>query len=188
MELKWEHLHSEMLMALNRCKAMEGTEAGGAACCYNASLAYWQKVRLEFLTRVMYVDTEEIEFFRNVKPLFTAQVEFYMLVNQALLFLPESKTELPAFWQQEAKRMERFTEKHHEFVGYYKSGAADRDSHLFLRRNNQMEAPSTESFYQDHDLRSSRDHLVRGLRAHQMYQEYVQAKLAELRQPAPGNQ
>lgn len=183
MEVKWEKLYSDLLVAINRCWSQEPAEADAAACSYRASLAYWHKLKVEFLQRQIYIDSEEIEFFRNVKPQFTSHIEYFLMLNQALLFVPEDKVEQTAYWQQESQRLEKFVEKNEAFIKYYQGRFHYQDRRLFLQRNNNKETPlSNERLYEDAELRCSHDHIVRSLLANELYHDYVQTKLNKLLQ------
>lgn len=169
-----------MLDDLDRYKTIELPETERAECCYRAALNYWLKVKEHFFQRVIYVDTEEIEFFREVKPQFTALIEYYLILNQGLLFIPEKLEDRIAYWEEEAKRYQRFYVRNRTFIEYYESGCNKEDMHYFLARyNNQFMMPQ-ERIYEDSDCRTSHDHLVRGLIANRMYLDFAQEKLAEL--------
>ncbi len=180
MNEKWKHFYSLMQDDLNRCRTMELPETERAECCYRVALNYWLKIKEHFLQRVIYVDTEEIEFFREVKPQFTAFIEYYLILNQGLLFIPEKIEDRISYWEEEAKRYQRFYVRNKTFIEYYESGCNSQDMQYFLVRYNEQTIMPQERIYEDHDCRSSHDHVVRGFIANRMYRDFVQEKLVEL--------
>lgn len=94
--------------------------------------------------------------------------------------MPEDKETAIRYWKEEAGRYQRFQKRHADFIQYYDSGCRERDAEYFLLRNNRMDTKPQERLYEDEDCRSSHDHLVRGLLASRMYQEYVEEKLKQL--------
>ncbi|MEP7375270.1 MAG: RteC domain-containing protein [Chitinophagaceae bacterium] len=180
MSLHWESLLDELLEELIRLRALSLPESDKAELCFRLAVQYWHRLKERFFLRVMNIDKEEIEFFKQIKPVFTAFIEYYLMINQSLLFMPEGSDEKLVYWTDEEKRYHRFNERNETFIAYYKSGLVDQDDRYFLQRNNQLDPSSQERIYEDEDCRSSHDHLVRGLLAGRMYGEYVQEKLNEL--------
>lgn len=180
MNPKYEPLYRDMLNDMARCRMLELPDAEIAESCYRVALNYWRRLKEYFGQRVMYVDEEEIEFFKYVKPEFTAYIEYNLLLNQALLFIPEDKEAAIRYWKEEAGRYQRFQKRHADFIQYYDSRCREKDADYFLLRNYRVDMKPQERIYEDEDCRSSHDHLVRGLLAGRMYQEYVEEKLKQL--------
>lgn len=180
MHPKWEPLYDQLLAELAQCRDGDKPEADQAECGYRIAVEYWLLAKQKFMARVMQVDDEEIEFFREIKPRFTAYIEYYLILNQAVLFVPEEQLNETSYWQEEQTRYKRFYERNKDFIAYYESGSIDKNYHYFLERNNYTDAPSHERIYEDGDCRSSHDHLVRGLLANQLYSAYVQERLNHL--------
>ena len=182
MKAVFEHLHQELLADLKRSWQLELPEAERVECCYRVAMDYWLKVKEIYLTRVKYDEEFEINFFRELKPLFTSHIEYYLILNQALLFIPGEAEKVVIYWEAEARRYQRFCDKHNVFIRYYEGYRTEDDKAYFLRRNNRQETPPQERLYEDEDCRSSHDHLVRGLLANSLYHEYVNKKLEALKQ------
>lgn len=182
MHPKWEIVYTEMLADIDRCKKMDLPETERTESCYRVSVNYWFRVKELFMSRVIYDDMEEIVFFKSVKPQFTSYIEYYLVLNQGLLFIPEEAEERLLYWQEEAKRHQRFCDRHVDFIGYYEAGSIDQDANYFLQRNNRIAAMPQERIYEDADCRCSHDHLVRGLLANRMYHEYVSGKITQLQE------
>ncbi|HEX7903910.1 MAG TPA: RteC domain-containing protein [Chitinophagaceae bacterium] len=180
MKHQWEHFYSLMLIDLRHANAMKLPKIEWVECCYWIAKNYWYKLKELFLERIIYADSEEIEFFRDVKPKFTSHIEYYLILSQGLLFAPDSPSEQLEYWEGELRRYQRFYAPNDMVINYYESGCHSSDALYFLQRNNQQGLLLHERIYEDMDCRSSHDHVVRGLLAHRMYQDYVQRKLFEL--------
>lgn len=175
-----EQLHHELLADLNRIWQLELPEAKRVESCYHVATDYWLKVKEVFKEPTVYNEQEEICFFKELKPLFTCHIEYYLILNQALLFLPEDPEIIVGYWQGELKRYFRFYEKHRDFIKYFEGYSTEYDSEYFTRRNNRLQAQPQERIYDDEDCRSTHDQIVRGLMANSMYYEYAGKKLEEL--------
>ncbi|MEI9945864.1 MAG: RteC domain-containing protein [Chitinophagaceae bacterium] len=149
--------------------------------CYSIAIDHWQRIKIQFKGRTIQIDEEEIIFFRNVKPAFTAHIEYYLMMNQSLLFVPYNHSSKVEYWQEQEKRLKRFQERHFSFVAYYEQEQYDKDAQYFLSRNNLVTVLSGENVYRDIDCRSSHDHLVRGLLANRMYNAFAEGKLKEIK-------
>jgi hypothetical protein len=177
MNPKWEILYEQMLADIDHREKMALPETECVESCYRVALHYWHELEKLFQSRKMQVDVEEIEFFKEVKPHFTSHIEYYLILNQVLLFIPNDDLEKRTYWNEEGGRYQRYRKRHDIFVQYYESGSIDRDADYFLQRNNRLETPSHEKIYGDADCRSSHDHIVRGLLANRMYHDYVQGRI-----------
>jgi hypothetical protein len=171
MENCFEDIHKNMLAELANTERMEDK--------FHVAMEYWLAVKEIFKSRP-YDHDGEMEFFRNIKPLFTSYIEYYLLLNKSLAFLPEDAEGAIAFWEEETKQLQRYCEKHADFIRYYESYSSEFDSDYFTRGNNRQTAPPQGRIYEDGDCRSSHDHIVRGLLARRMYNEYVLERLEEL--------
>jgi RteC protein len=180
MKPEYELLYKDMLKDIERCSGIDLPETEIAECCYQIAINYWQKLKEGFQKKSIYADADEIEFFKMVKPEFTSYIEYNLILNQGLLFIPAEREQALNYWKEEVKRHQRFLERNRVFVEYYESGSIEQDAECFLQRNNRLTAMPQERIYEDNDCRSSHDHLVRGLLANRMYKEYVDKRIKQL--------
>jgi hypothetical protein len=178
---EWEPVFDKFQEQLRQLTTANMAENELAENLYMFSLDYWLIVKRKFLQNTTITENEEIAFFRHVKPRFSATIEYYLLVNQGLIFNPSDPFESIAFWNDEQRRYARFCERNHEFVHYYESGAVNNDASYFLRKNNQQPIPYSEKVYLDENCRSAKDHLIRGLLAGRRYQHYVEKRAGNLK-------
>jgi hypothetical protein len=170
-------LYDEMLIAIadkirqpNKTEMVEG--------CFWIASKYWETLKKETDTSIFNNEASAINFFKKVKPKFTSQVQYYSMLAEAILFVPEETDIQYEYWKKEQARYLRFCDKHKKFVEYYESGAVYLDSIYFVKVGPDW-IPSFQPVNYDADKKfcSSHDHLVRGLLAHRMYNAYVQERL-----------
>lgn len=118
------------------CKNKGFDEEKEIECCFQVCSKYWNEVRIVLSNYEFKTDTEEIDFFKNIKPLFTSEIEYYNLLYHAQLFKPPfDEEELQKFWQREFIRMERFIENHQAFYQYILNNDTSLDAIYYLRQN-----------------------------------------------------
>ncbi|GAB2815363.1 RteC domain-containing protein [Ferruginibacter profundus] len=144
--------------------------------CFNIVIHCWGKIKKYLESYIFTTETEEIHFFKNIKPLFIAAIEYYTLHYQAILFKPSNDTNaLAAYWMHELKRVEKFYTRHKEFYQYYSSGQNYNDRSYFTRACNTGKAAGSK--LSDINTASSQDHVVACIIAYQKYRKYVEAEL-----------
>ncbi len=187
MKEKFSQLYEEMMSDVKRLLKKELPELERAESCYRITLKYWEEVKKD-CTKIKFADqSEEIEFFREIKPRFTCQIEYYIFLYEALLMEPKNSTvnsiqDIIRFWEDEPKRYKRFYDKNEEFIQYYESGKRHFDSQYFIRTNKNPGITSTVRMYDmDSGLYSLYGQLLTTWLANKMYHEYVQAKIEELK-------
>lgn len=194
----YETLYQEMLKDIERCMGLSHPEKENAESCFWIARNYWEKLKEEVKKRVFKNASEEIRFFREVKPQFTFHIEYFVILTEALQFEP-SVLQAPAdirnqmshdswetanqkiiteYWEQEEKRFKRFCQKHGEFIEYYESGEHCKDSLYFLRENDTRKDAILMSLYDtDKDLSTYYSQLLRSYLANKRYWNYVNEKI-----------
>ena len=104
-------------------------------CCYQLSSKYLFQLRQMVSKYQFKSEEEEIDFFKNIHPLFTSEIEYCKLLFHAVLFTPPDEEEGRKFWQREYLRLERFLENQSDFAVYMLSGNTCHDKEFFLRKN-----------------------------------------------------
>jgi hypothetical protein len=123
-------------------------------------------------------DGEEIDFFRNVKPAFTRFIEYYRILNEALLFMPPNEPLQWPYWNNELGRYSRFRNKHVIFTRQYEGNRREKDEMYFLTRNYVVSTAIPMNVYDtDSSFCTLGDPLVSSLLALSMYRNYVNARL-----------
>ncbi|MBS1564485.1 MAG: RteC domain-containing protein, partial [Bacteroidetes bacterium] len=129
---------------------------------------------------------EEIRFFREIKPAFTSEVEYYNLLYHVEIFKPVSREELLAFWLRERQRLTDFIREHEAFYQYYKGGETHSDLQYFTRAGSQSaRLPEAKIYDRDANATTGYDYLVTSLLALERFARYVDDKLSGLKE-GPG--
>lgn len=174
----WKKLYEELTTALREVEQASLSLSKKTEESYYLAVEFWLKLKEAYLAETVQEPGDEICFFKKTKPRFTAYIEYFMLCNQALLFIPKEQEAQLEHWREQAKRYHRFRERHESFIHDYENCVTGHDA-VWYRRDTTLLQPQ-ERIYEDYDCRSSHDHLVRGLLAHRLYHDFVQQQLNQL--------
>lgn len=136
MEEKWNALHNEMYRDTTELlrgapATLEQSETG-----YKIALGYWEEVKNLVRQNGFHTEDQEIGFFSSVKPKFTGQLEYFLLLYQHRLFCPPGKSDTTPFFIHEIEKIERFRDLHNSFINFYRNRKKDPviAQQYFLRR------------------------------------------------------
>ena len=126
-------------------------------------------------------EAEEIEFFKIVKPRLYHRLIYYRKVYNIEMNRPVGVESQKAYLIDEIKAINRYTNKHSDFVRYYRSGMTHLDSLYYLRSRTDT-ALYLESFHYERDPRFSTnaDFKVAKLLANDMLSVYLKEELEAL--------
>ncbi|MEP7375998.1 MAG: RteC domain-containing protein [Chitinophagaceae bacterium] len=145
--------------------------------CFIIGNQYWAIIRHDAANYEFENSEEEIFFFKELKPLFTAQVEFYSLFYHLHLFKSEvfDPARIKVFLSREVLRLEKFIAERRDFYDYYKAGRTDKDEVFFTRKKNNF---NNQVVYElEARTVSSHDPLISSLLALERYNKYVRNEL-----------
>jgi hypothetical protein len=149
--------------------------------CFRSSLECWGKIGNLARKNGFCDESEEIGFFKEVKPTFGACLEYYTFRYHALLFAPvDNPGEMRRFWHWEEKKMRRFFDDNREFCAYLRGGDTRRDKEYFLRCPSAFaeSRPWGDNVLElETDLLSPKDHLVTIIKAYDRYGKFIETKL-----------
>jgi len=171
-------LYSQMQEEINELKKYCNNEILLVEKCFSIALHYWNKIKHRLAIFTFKQEEEEIIFFKNIRPLFIAAIEYYTLQYQALLFKPSNDPdELALYWLQQLKRVTLFYDRHKEFYHYYLSGQTNNDKAYFTRS-----ASSADTFKKnDFNMKSSSyDDIAARIMAYRQYNSYAEEQLRTL--------
>lgn len=178
----YENLHTEMLEEIKENQDTDLPEAERAAVAFWIANRYWDKLKERFSSSVFTNDESEIEFFKIVKPQFTGYIQYFTMISEALLFIPDQRENEITYWEEEMKRYDFFCNKHGEFVKYYESGMDDLDKQYFTKApKNWKHASPMVTYDSEKKFCSTHDWLVRGLVAHRMYNGFAKGRREKIR-------
>ncbi len=168
---------------IDRCLQLDLPESERVESCCWIAHNYWQKLKELIKDREFKDESEEIDFFRNVKPQFTFYAEYFVILSEALMFVPKDIPSAIDYWQGEEKRFNRFCNKHQDFISYYENNQRHSDSAYFLRANVDPGFVSRVAIFgADTECCSNYDRNVSGYLAQKKYYEYVKQRIQLLKQ------
>ncbi len=129
-------LYAQMQEEIGQLEALSKNEITRLEGCFSIALTYLEKIKERSASYVFRYETDEIHFFKHIRPLFMAAKEYYTLLYQAVLFKPNDKDQLVAYWLQQLKRADRFNNRNREFYQYYTNGCTHKDKLYFTRVGN----------------------------------------------------
>src|ERR1700742_5135710 len=134
MSPEFQEYYKQLLAAFHSHEATSRTEMEMIEACFKSSLDQWGKVCKLVKVKGFGDVREEICFFREVKPAFTAYIEYYTFRYHAILFAPQNDPlEMKRFWRWEERKMQRFYDNNREFCRYMHEGDTRCDIEYFLR-------------------------------------------------------
>lgn len=137
----------------------------------------------EFITSYEFKDaTEEIHFFKNVKPRLCAHLIYYRTIYNIEMNRPVGNIEVQrTYLNKELEDIQDFINKRLDFYRYWRSGCSNLDEIYFMRDKTDMEL-YLESFYYELDPKFSTnyDFKVARILANDMLQVFIQSELEAL--------
>jgi hypothetical protein len=128
----------EMMVAEIKCKK-NGTanEEERIQLCFEIASNYKEKIKETVRNHQFNNQTDEIFFFKKVKPLFNAEVEYYTYRYHVVLFKTKEMdvdvNELDEFYKRQLVRKEKFKREFQAFYDYITGGATYADKQWFTR-------------------------------------------------------
>lgn len=149
-------------------------------CSFSLCYTYWVTITKTLATYVFPSLEEEIIFFKETKPLFTCEIEYFNLLYHCELFKPcYSKKKCISFFSREKQRLDRFLISENLFYKYYKNGNTHLDEHYFTRTSHVESDILLKSYNLDLRLISPKDHLVSQIMALEKYTIYIETVLSD---------
>src|SRR5687767_8427834 len=105
-------------------------------CCFHKAERHWRVLADQVASIEFATPKEEIHFFKDFKPLFTSEIEYYNMVYHSEVFKPvEDPVGELKYWQRESNKLDLFVVANSEFYIYYKGGQTYHDKDWFVRAN-----------------------------------------------------
>jgi len=184
MNRKAEQLYQTMLTDLLYCQQKGMSHQEEIDCCFQISNKYWAVLKNEVGNYEFEFVIDEIHFFKKIKPLFIAQIEYYGYLQHAQSFKESTNDSvtLQEFWKRESNRLKKFIRKNEAVYNYYKNEETENDESWFVRANNDLSNFLSASSYDlDANANTSHDHLISKIIALEKYDEYVKKELEEIK-------
>ena len=167
-----------------RLKKIESSDLNILKKSLEASLVLddaFQRLREFIDTHIFKDEAEEIEFFKVVKPRLYHRLIYYRKVYNIEMNRPVGVDSQRAYLIDEIKAINRYNNKHSDFVRYYRSGMTHLDSLYYLRNRNDTTL-YLESFHYERDPKFSTnaDFKVAKLLANELLSAYLKGELEAL--------
>jgi hypothetical protein len=185
MKEEYRQLYEKMLFEMEDCGKRYATEKEQIECCFQTCERNWNALLKLFNHRQFRTVSDEIWFFKTVKPAFTGLLEYFALVYKAALFHPETGSDLQDihnFWRKELHQAEKFLSENEQLYHYYKTGRTEMDE-VYFRRSAQSGDPSGQPIHRNHysgaffQNNSSHDGIFAAILARDKYLGYVKRKI-----------
>lgn len=141
-----------------------------------------EKLKAFFLEHHGKSKTEEIIFFRNIKPKLVAQLITYNEVYTIATNKPfASKKTIRKYFKAELKKLETYAKDHSEFYKYYHSGNRYLDHKYFVRGQHDLRLTLDSCYFQaDQRFATSHDYKLARLLANQEIKAFLENELNRL--------
>lgn len=142
---------------------------------YQVAAHYWQRAKQEVRQSGFHDDAAEIDFFKHLKPRFTALLEYYLLLFRYYLFADAGSDALEQYRKDEIDRIRQFRETHASFIQYYEQARTEWDDVYFLRRKfNKIQHPPSQVYDRASDLWTNGDWILTLLHANTRFEQFLQ--------------
>lgn len=128
--------------------------------------------------------SEEIEFFKKVKPVFAAKLIYFNEIYNIEIAKPSgSKKAIKKHYNNHLQKLKLFHKENIEFYKYYRAGNDSLDKKYFLRGKHDIKL-TLDSFYfqSDFNFATSHDYKVAQIIANDEIQSFLNANLKSLKQ------
>ncbi len=133
MLLRYSPLYRQLEDDLELCNRDEPDNIRKTEKSFWISNQYWLRAKELYKNPEVKSESEEIHFFREVKPRFTSNIEYFAILNEALTFSEKNNAENPRFWDEEMSRFSRFRSKHSSFIIYIEGKNHVQDRKYFVK-------------------------------------------------------
>jgi RteC protein len=142
---------------------------------YETVAHYWRWVKDHIHQSNFLSDAAEIDFFRNIKPKFTAFLEYFLLLYRYQVSAGGGEDTLDQFRREELDRIRKFREKHATFINYYEQGGTGWDDVYFLRRKfNKVQRPPSQVYDRVREFWTNGDWIITRLQADRLFEQLLQ--------------
>jgi hypothetical protein len=182
MKANFLELYESLVRDINAILKQDSSDTKKMESCFRCGIDHWNRLKEKIKSEDFATDEEEIHFFKDIKPRFTGEIEYYTQRYHALLFFPaDDKQTQQLFWEGEISRIDKFFGSFHAFYDYHKLGKTDRDKRYFLRRNSDgSNLPHANVFDMDTQTATSHDWLITNMIGYEKYRRFVLAEMQKL--------
>jgi hypothetical protein len=155
-----------------------------------ASIASLEQLKSFFKKHNFTSKSEEIEFFKDIKPQLASKLIFYNEIYNIEISKPSgSDKTIRKHYNKELSKLKIFFDENLEFYKYYRTGNTCLDKKYFLRRKYDIRMTLDTSYFQsDYDFTTSHDFKVAKIIANDKIQLYLETSLQKYQNGNQDNQ
>jgi len=141
-----------------------------------------ERLKTTFLNYQFENKSEEIDFFRNVKPQFAAKLIYYNDIYNIETNKPfGSKKAIRKYYNAELIKLETYFSENLEFYRYYRTGNSNLDNKYFIRGKHDVRHTLDSFYFQaDHRFSTSHDYKVARILANDTIKIYLETEISKL--------
>ncbi len=129
--------YEEMLQDIKLCRRKGLDVQEELESCFEMATNYITQLSKDVSGYQFGSEMDEILFFKKIKPLFTAEAEYFTYCYHAGMFKDmtgqDSPAELESFYRRQLQRRSKFSRENPAFYSYMESEGTDKDSCWFRR-------------------------------------------------------
>lgn len=164
----------------NSTNSIEAAEQSVKAC-----IKALGKLKSEFLKHTFQNKTEEIEFFKFIKPQLASKLLYHNEIYTIELAKPSgSKKDIRKYYKKERAKLKNSFYENVEFYKYYRSGNTSLDKKYFVRRKHDIKFTIDNAYFQsDHNFTTTHDYKITQIIAYDALQNYLEEKIIQTEMP-----
>lgn len=141
-----------------------------------------EKLKTTFLNHHFENKSEEIDFFRNIKPQFAAKLIYYNDIYNIETNKPfGSQKAIRKYYNAELTKLETYFKENLEFYKYYRTGNRNLDNKYFIRGKHDIRHTLDSFYFQaDHRFSTSHDYKVARILANDRIKIYLETEISKL--------
>lgn len=143
-----------------------------------------EKLKTTFLSHQFENKSEEIDFFRNIKPQFAAKLIYYNDIYNIETGKPfGSKKAIRKYYNSELTKLGIYFTENLDFYKYYRTGNRNLDNKYFIRGKHDLRHTLDSFYFQaDHRFSTSHDYKVAKMLANDSIKIYLESEISKLEQ------
>ena len=143
-----------------------------------------EKLKTNFHNHTFENKAEEIEFFKTIKPNFSAKLIYYNEIYNIELAKPSgTKKSIKKYYRSQLQKLKLFYKENLEFYRYYRAGNTNLDKKYFIRGKHDIKLTLDSSYFQsDYSFSTSHDFKVAQIKANEAIRTYLENQLKKPKQ------
>jgi hypothetical protein len=182
MKLFTESLMSELEQQLKLIHLQTENPIQSAEQAIKSSVVVLEKLKTFFIKYKRLNKTEEIEFFRDIKPKFASKLIYYNEIYTIETNKPlGSKKTIGKYYKAELLKLKIFFQQNLEFYRYYRTANNCLDNKYFIREKYDLKLMMDSVYFQiDHRFATSHDYKVARMLANDEIKVFLEEQIEKL--------